>query len=872
MNVINKITLQGLKKNKTRTIVTIIGVILSAAMITAVTTLIASMQGYAINYAISDAGDWHAVLHNRDVQDLQALGATAGIEGLAVTQSAGYALLPGSLNDNKPYLHVVRFDQAALSTLPVHLLSGRMPEQADEVLVPETISNNGGVQYRVGDQLTLQLGQRVASDGSVLGQQDAYQNGEEGLTERLVGTETRTFTVVGICNRPAGSVEGYSSPGYTLIATLGSLAAGDTGSLNIYFKAIHPAGIYDLAQKIGVAQQVNNPNDVEFNSELLQFMGLSDSQNFTKVLYSLGAILLALIMVGSVSLIYNSFSISVSERRKQFGLLSGAGATSRQLRHSVFFEALVVGGIGIPLGVLAGIAGIGVTIYFLRDSLASLVSRGGSDVPFTLIVPLLAVVIAVVVALITILISAYIPARRTAKMSAMDVIRQTEDIKLTAKQVKTSRLTRKLFGLEGDFASKNLKRNRRRYRSTVISLFISVVLFVSTVAFSTYLRDSVMNVYENTDYDLEYSLAQSDGLDGTSLAVYQSILALDSVQQGSIVRHLNWQIDLSPEQLSADYYQSKVSQGAITDGQDATIYVYVSSVDSTTFADYARSLGLDPEQLSNPDTPAGIIVDKQHYYDGKQKRYLNGNIFGATKPASLSVSILQGDEKPATMTLKIAAFADTAPFGVIGYSDRDSINLIVDDKLTSAAGFASASSANMYFAAKDATKAEGQIKDILLAAGLPTSQLFNEADALQSNRNLITIISVFSYGFIVLMSLITIANVFNTISTNVNLRRREFAMLKSVGMTERGMKKMLDFECIFYGLKALLYGLPVAVFVTYLIYRGIMQGVETPFYLPVAGILISVVSVFLVVFVSMKFSRDKVRKENILDALKNENL
>ena len=154
---------------------------------------------------------------------------------------------------------------------------------------------------------------------------------------------------------------------------------------------------------------------------------------------------------------------------------------------------------------------------------------------------------------------------------------------------------------------------------------------------------------------------------------------------------------------------------------------------------------------------------------------------------------------------------------------------------------------------------------------MDTDNLFNQHKEMQTMNNLILIIKVFAYGFITLMALITTANVFNTITTNINLRRREFAMLKSVGMTSLGFKKMLNYECIFYGLKALLYGIPSSIFVTYLIYLTFKHGVETSFYLPVNNILISILTVFFIVFISMMYSMRKVKNENILDALKKEN-
>ncbi|MDR1067806.1 MAG: ABC transporter permease, partial [Clostridiales Family XIII bacterium] len=148
--------------------------------------------------------------------------------------------------------------------------------------------------------------------------------------------------------------------------------------------------------------------------------------------------------------------------------------------------------------------------------------------------------------------------------------------------------------------------------------------------------------------------------------------------------------------------------------------------------------------------------------------------------------------------------------------------------------------------------------------------LTNMAEELEQNRSIILVVNVFTYGFVVLISLIAIANVFNTVSTGINLRRREFAMLRSVGMTDRGFNRMMNCECVFYGLKSLLFALPVAVGVTYLIYRAMMNGVDIAFSLPWASIGISVLSVFLVVFVTMLYAVGKVKKANVIDALRDE--
>ena len=872
MNVINKVTLKVLKKNKTRTIVTIIGVILSAAMITAVISLISSIQNYMIDLTIAEEGNWHVVARSVNYKNAQIIRDMDEVSNAAITRTGGYSVLEGSKNEYKPYLYILELDEEAFKTLPIHLISGRLPQNENEVVISNHISANGGVNYEIGDRLTLNVGERISEDGSTLGQKDSFVYEGNGMSEKLMITGTREFTVVGVCERLSYKLEGYSAPGYTVFTILDTDAITDTDYVDVYFKVKKPAESYSIVEKLGHIDS----RGYEYNSELLRYMGVSNNSNFILVLYSLGAILIALIMFGSVALIYNSFSISVSERKRQFGLLVGAGATSKQLRNSVFFEAFVIAGIGIPIGVMSGILGIYITLYFIGDLFNKMVTSPVA-VPLKLSVSIPGLIIAILTAFITILISAYIPARRSGKMSAMDAIRQTTDIKLTQKQVKTSRLTRMLFGIEGELAMKNMKRNRRRYRSTVASLFISIVLFISASAYSMYLVDSVANVYEDQKYDLSYYVHKSSSIDESSLAkVYDDIIALDSIDEGAVVSTGYYgEIRVPKDQVEESYYEGQVQEGFISDGEDPYVDIDIRSVDNSTFADYIKRLGLDEARFEDPTSPAGIMIDKQHYYDAQAKRYRNTNIFKEQRPAKLSIDYWYGEGKTGNIDIEIAAFADMAPFGITDYSySRSGVILIISDKIMENIFQDSDEyrNINMYFRAEEPFKAEEDVKKILIESGFDVATLYNVAEAIQNYRNVITIISVFSYGFIVLISLIAIANVFNTISTNVNLRRREFAMLKSIGMTGRSFNKMLNFECIFYGLKALLYGLPVSIGITYLIYRSIDKGVDMAFYLPVKGILVSIISVFLVVFASMMYSMSKIRNENILDALKNENL
>lgn len=270
-------------------------------------------------------------------------------------------------------------------------------------------------------------------------------------------------------------------------------------------------------------------------------------------------------------------------------------------------------------------------------------------------------------------------------------------------------------------------------------------------------------------------------------------------------------------------------------------------------------------------------VDKYQGYDTDQKRVVSFDMFEDKKELSLNLTLsavsynedgseIKGEPTPITVT-----FAENTPSG---FSKSSFSGLVVFAPYSIRENFELPEELrkSLIFRSDDPMKSAEEMKSIIKDENIAAGQywMYNATEEEKSNRNILLVINVFTYGFIILMSLITIANVFNTISTNIHLRRKEFAMLRSVGMTDKGFNKMMNLECVFYGVKALLYGLPASAVITFLIYLGMMEGVDVSFNLPWASIGISVLGVFLVVFISMLYSTGKIKKENTVDALKND--
>lgn len=908
MNVFNKVTLESLKKNRTRTVVTIIGIMLSAAMICASTTFVSSMQNFVLRCEIYSSGDWHGAVYDAAYKDYEDIRDSGKVSSAAYAQVLGYAKID-SANEYKPYLYVLGGDAASgyFETMPVHLLLGTLPKDSTEIILPEHLTSNGKVNYTLGDTVTLDVGDRTL-DGKRLGQDtpvytyDSETHTEVMSGERLENTEPRTYTVVGIYERP--TFEDYSAPGYTALTAADTKSADQT-PIHCYFKLHKPAGVYDFMKEMGYTQEYR----YAYNTKVLLYSGTAPFDSFLTAFYSLAAIIIALIVFGSVSLIYNAFSISVSERTRQFGLLSSVGATKKQLRRMVLFEALAVSAVGIPLGILVGIGGIGITLLLIGDKFFSIVRV---DIPMRLCVSWQAVVIAAVIALVTVLISAWIPSKRATRVSAVEAIRQSMDIKVSGRPVRTSKLAYKLFGLPGVLAGKHYKRNRKKYRTTVVSLFMSIVLFVSAAAFTDYMMESAEGGLASDQFDLIYA-AESDASSAmTPDALLELLFSEQNVTGGTYTKKQFLQGDISREYVTAMYADRFADFGMESEDRapkDFSISGYLYFVADAEFNRLLEKYNLKEADYYDRDKPLGLALDRNIELDRRLEKYVtldtlkgdgcvieglyyveidgyyrkdsrideNGNkvVLYQNRDNENDIIELPYEESFAKYTLRSEKTIEEAPF-FVSRSTPVAINMIYPysmlESVIPEAALNQFRNTEYFLTSSNHAASFENLATMLTENGLSSRQLFDYAANAETNRNVITIIRVFAYGFIVLISLIAAANVFNTISTNISLRRREFAMLKSVGMTQKGFRRMMNYECLLYGSKALLLGLPVSCGITYLIYRAVTTAYETSFHLPWAAIGIAVLSVFLVVFATMMYAMRKVKKDNPIDALKNENL
>ena len=518
MNVMRSFTLRSLRRNKKRTIVTIIGVVISVAMITAVTTLSASFLGYLQRGTIAENGNWHAELMDVPAANVDTVTSSDAVDAAVLSRDIGFSPIAGSEGYSKQYLFLREYSASGFDQMSIRLTEGRLPEKNGEVLISRSILEGSDLDYAVGDTLTLTTGSILDGYGQPLNGND-YASDAYDDDGNVIGSPTFepqgtvTLHVVGVMEMP--NFESGWGSGYGLLGYLDPASLSADDHVNIYITVPHLSrNIYSQVNSLA-ASVSDGETEAVFNDDLLRYNGVVEWDNVFAFLQGFMLVIILIIVIASVSLIYNAFAMSVSERARQLGLLASVGATRSQKRASVYFEGFFVGAIGIPLGILAGLGGIGITLVAIQPLIDSFINVSGG-VKLTLVVPPSAIALTVLFSVITIFISVYKPARRASKIAPIDAIRQTQDVRLTRRSVKTSRLTRRIFGFEAEVALKNLKRSRKKYRATVVSLVISLVLFltVSSYADLSGRYSDVMNEGYNFDIMMQYqdvSDAQREG-------------------------------------------------------------------------------------------------------------------------------------------------------------------------------------------------------------------------------------------------------------------------------------------------------------------------------------------------------------------------
>ena len=873
MNLLNKLTIKNLKLNKKRTVVTIIGIMLSVALITAVASIYASGIKSLINYETQIKGNFHTVFYNVPVSDMDKFENNRNIETLNITKGIGYAKVD-SKNEDKPYAYIKGFTKESLNNLSIRLVSGRLPENDNEIVIPTHLKTNGRLNLKVNDTITLEVGKRIDSTGYELDQNNPYQKSDsDGSGESLIETKTKTYKIVGIIERPATNIENYTAPGYTFITYMDNNKI--SGNVDVYarFTKDGTKSWYEtIANILGVdpvlfkkvynqesgysdkdieklSEQMENAYLIDVNKYLIDLETNPISSSSISGLGIVVSIVIGIIVFTSVFCIKNSFDISITEKIKQYGMLRSVGATKKQIKRNVFYEATILGLIGIPLGILLGYLASYILIiisnYYLSDMI-----QAGFKLEF--VFSMIAVLIAIILGIVTIYFSAFRSAKRASKVSPIDSIRNSANIKINPKKIKSPKIIKSIFGMGGEISFKNLKRNKKKYRTTVISIVVSVFVFIALSGFMGLAFQEVENEIKVSDFNISLS---ANITNENSYNKFIETVKLDNIEDYTLLRSSELFF------IGTHYSNEYLDLLNIKQREQDEEYITVFAIGEEQYKKYIKSLGLNYDDIKDK----AILLDKEYvvrYDDNNKKVTKYIDIYDFQKGDIVDSTITSTNKK---VNIEIGVVTEKMPFGL---KNRTARYIIVSDEMFD--NIAESKGLDIYYKSSNANKLQDDIDNYL--KGEEYYSINNIDENVKQMSNLFTLVGIFLYGFIIVISLIGITNIFNTITTNMELRKQEFAMLKSVGMTTKEFNRMIRLESLFMGVKSLFFGIPIGIALSYIIYHFLSEESGIPYKLPIVAIIISIAVVFILISLIMKYSMSKINKQNTIETIRNENI
>lgn len=934
MNLMKTLTLKNLKLNRKRTIVTIVGIILATALLSALVTLVSSFQYSMIEYQKQKDGDFHVKFSNVKMSELSEFKNNRNIESTFETMGMGFAKLDGCKNEDKPYAYVMATDEVGFERGCFKLIEGRMAKNEDEIVIPRHLKTNGRIDIKVGDEITLDVGKRYDSNTeSVISENCAYEREAETLTD----TVTKHYKVVGIMERPGYGMEDYSAAGYTFVTYSDELAAIDNSTKSEASEADTTLTVYSrytqkalrnkdavTADIIGVDEKLfakaNNSSvemsaeesdrflkemekakyDIYMNGYLINYECVFPIDGSFKALFTVAAVVALIIILTSVYCIKNSFNISITEKIRQYGMLASVGATRRQIKSSVKTEAAMLGVIGIPVGTMSGILA-----SLILVNVVNALSAGWLNVALSFHTSLPALILAVILSIATIYFSATGSARRAAKVTPLEAIRNTKEIKIKSAKLKTPAIIGRIWGIGGVISYKNIKRNNKKYRTTVTSIVICSVTFIVISYFMSVAFSMVGMSYASTDYNIGINMSCKKDIDIEKLTkLVSGIEGVDDYLVGA-----GYDFDVSKPKYTKEY--GEYCRQLYADSEDVSQMFLITVLDDKSYDKYASDAGIK-------NAAAGaILVNKCTFdvYNENSSKYVKKemelykykagdtiecgyNVYddapsddnaveGGTESSTEDNSgyvdeetINNGVRK--TVDVTIAGVTDKVPIGYKGYSNtllfmnqKGFESLWGDGKngneikpgYASYSAYVVAENADEY---QDTFEKETEENPEYSQISFYVSNLDKE---MRDEKSLFTLLGVFAYGLIVVIALIGITNIINTLSTGMELRSREFATLRSIGMTDKQFVGMVRLESVFISVKALVIGVPLGILISYLLCVMMNRMDDAIIYEPpYKAIILCILVVIMLIYAIMKLSMTKLRHNNIIETIKNENL
>ena len=868
MNLYTSLTLRYLKENKRRTIVTIIGIILSTALICGIGNIFVSLMDHQIRETIANDGEFHATFYDIKKDDISTITNSAGISKSALSESLGYAKLD---KDDKYMIQIKEYDENAFKGYQIKLKDGRFPSNDKEIVLSEESLKKSN--KKIGDSISFNIGKRVDEDGnSREGDLLAYEN------EKIINATKKDFKIVGTIEKPGFEWNG-SDAVVTGITYLDINNIDKNQDVNVSISVNKPTEIYEIAPKIAKnlglklkdvsGDNYNNKQGIHyenlsFNEHLLRLQGASVYSNINNSIYMIIIIVTVLVVICTIATVYNAFSISISERKKQFGILNSIGATKSQIIKLVFIEAFIVSVIAIPIGIVCGTISIDLVFRFIQRFFENSFI---ADMNLRVVYNPYIIIGSILIVLITIGISAILPAITAAKISPLEAIKNSSNLKIG--KVKDSKIVRFIFKTEGVLAYKNLRRNKKKFRITLFSLIISVVIFISFSGFMELFIKANKVQSGQMNYDLylyKNGFVEDD-------KIINELKKLNGIENFSINNEYSIGTNVEENNINKSYKELIEKYFTKENKNDEVVYNFSNSLFFFPGDEAISKLKLKTGKFDKETAikENGIILRNKSYYEELGKKgdvsltnYKVGDIIDAYE-----IGYDEKNDKEIIETVKLKVLATTEDLlpGQLS-SSYMGLDFITYDEVGQKLGF-NINKGRMYISTNKEENTRKAIKEIAEKYGYTVN---DEIEYARKNEQSMMAMKVFVYGFVSVISLVSITNIVNTISTNINLRKREFAIIKSIGVTPSGFNKMIYLESLLYGALSLIYGIPIGMGITILMNKTLGDVINLGMVIPWNAIIISFVGIFIITFIASYIPMKKINKENIIDSIRQESI
>lgn len=819
-----QLTWKYLKSNKKRTLLTIIGIILSVALISSIGLFLKGIQEVQIENVKNNYGSYH-------VQYLEAGEELIGkiANNPKVSRSGTYTKGETMTIDEKVNVYELLATDQALELLPYEPKEGRLPQSEGEMALEEWVLRHLDANINIGDD--IELGDKEYT--------------LVGILENNVNNQINSESIILTQN------EHVKEKNAILLAEISS-------------KTNLKTAVEDL-------KALGAENKVFTNTYLLDVQGAGEESGFAE-LYMVVGVIIAIVVISTIAVIYNSFQISVMERIKELGLFRTVGATPKQIRKMILREATLLSLIGIPIGLFFGIIAIyGISLAFRLI--------GGEDL--MIIKPVISPLVlggSAIIGLISIYISALLPAIFASRISPLVAISSRKSIAKEKIKNKKNPLVGKILGFEGEMAYKNIKRNPKRYRITVFSIVISVMLFITFQSFinmSFTITDNI-GESENVHFSVTRTL-------GTDERITIDTKMIEEIQNLSYVQEVygvyddyqfNMAIDKDGEiekikSFNQEIYRKSDSKNKSEISGTINIYDPAALEASKKYAEHGS---IDIDQLNSGN--GVILIGKNQIFNPNTENFYYGPIADIKVGDKIDIidKVYWEEDRSNTAkvdkSVKVAAIVKDDIFNFKGNSGG--LKMIASKQVVeNLIGQEVSDPINLNIMLKNADNEKEALTAIEnIIEENPNLQIINHIDNNRKEKSSTLMGKILLYGFVIVVSLIGSVNIINTLITNILLRKREFATLRSVGLTHRGLRKVIILEGLLYGIKGSIYGSIIGSILSFILFQGFNGFRESLWTIPWSSIGIATVATLIIGYLSVLYPLRRIKRDNLIQRIR----